>query len=71
MCYFNPSASSVVFNPLLFSRGVIFTFFAMVFSIRLASNAVFLSVQVTRELMRQAQCKLAYKLPSAAYLMQR
>lgn len=29
MCYFNPSASSVVFNPLLFSRGVIFTFFAM------------------------------------------
>lgn len=23
MCYFNPSASSVVFNPLLFSRGVI------------------------------------------------
>ena len=27
MCYFNPSASQVVFNPLLFSRGVIFTFF--------------------------------------------
>ena len=46
MCYFNPSASPVVFNPLLFSRGVIFTFFAMVFSIRLASNAIFLSVQV-------------------------
>lgn len=23
MCYFNPSVSSVVFNPLLFSRGVI------------------------------------------------
>ena len=23
MCYFNPSASLVVFNPLLFSRGVI------------------------------------------------
>ncbi len=23
MCYFNPSASPVVFNPLLFSRGVI------------------------------------------------
>ena len=23
MCYFNPSASSVVFNPLLFSHGVI------------------------------------------------
>lgn len=46
MCYFNPSASPVVFNPLLFPRGVIFTFFAMVFSIRLASNAIFLSVQV-------------------------
>ncbi len=44
--YFNPSASPVVFNPLLFSRGVIFTFFATVFSMRLASNAIFLSVQV-------------------------
>ena len=46
MCYFNPSASPVIFNPLLFSRGVIFTSFAMVFSMRLASNAIFLSVQV-------------------------
>ncbi len=46
MRYFNPSASPVVFNPLLFSLGVIFTFFATVFSMRLASNAIFLSVQV-------------------------
>ena len=46
MCYFNPSASPVVFNPLLFSLGVMFTFFATVFSMRLASNAIFLSVQL-------------------------
>ena len=26
-CYFNPSASPVIFNPLLFSLGVMFTFF--------------------------------------------
>ena len=46
MCYFNPSALPVVFNPLLFSLGMIFTFFVTVFSIRLASNAIFLSVQL-------------------------
>ena len=54
-CYFNPSASPVVFNPLLFSLGVMFTFFATVFSMRLASNAIFLSVQLMFSKVKSAR----------------
>ena len=42
--YFNPSASPVVFKPLLFSLGVILTFFTIVFSMTSLLNAIFLSV---------------------------